>query len=97
MYCMPANEVTGNFPVRSECIVSVNVNTWVYVLLSMATSAIGAVSSTGSAVVSAKSETNLLVEFCPCLVWSRCPNAVGIVCGGCAVTIAVVRRDSDGK
>ena len=63
----------------------------------MATSDDSVVSSIGSAVVSAKSDTNRLVEFCPCLIWSRCPNAVGIVCGGCAVTIAVVRRDSDGK
>ena len=28
--CMPENDVTGNLPVRSDCIVSVNVNTWVY-------------------------------------------------------------------
>ena len=67
MYCIPENEVTGNFPVRSECIVSVNANTCVYVLLLIDVSGTDCTLSIESSVISVNNETNRFVEFCPCL------------------------------
>ena len=68
MYCIPENEVTGNFPVKSECMVSVRAKTCVNVLLSIVVSAIRCVVSVGSVSRSANNAVNRFVEFCPCLI-----------------------------
>ena len=67
MYCIPENEVAGNFPVRSEWIVSVNANTCVYVLLLIDASGANCTLSIESSVISVNNETNRFVEFCPYL------------------------------
>ena len=96
MYCIPEKEVAGNFPVRSECIVSVRANTCVYVWLLIELSGTGCVLSSKSLSISVNNDTNLLVEFCPCRTWSKWPSAVGVVWGGFVANIVHVSRVRDG-
>lgn len=67
IYCIPENEVTKNFPVRSECKFSVNANTCVHVSLLIDVSGTDCTLSSESLVISVNNETNRFVEFSPCL------------------------------
>ena len=94
-YCIPENEVTRNLPVRSECIVSINTNTWMYAWLFIELSVIGDTVSSVDFSVSGNNDTNRLVDCCPCLIWSKCPNAVGVVSGRFADDMSLVNRGNE--
>ena len=55
IYCIPEKEVMGNLPVRSECIVSVNMNTCTYAWLFMEVSEVGGSNSDTSFSIHKKS------------------------------------------
>ena len=57
---------------------------------------IGETVSSVDSSVSGNNDTNRLVDCCPCLVWSKCPSAVGVVCGGFADNMSLVSRGKDG-
>ena len=57
---------------------------------------IGETVSSVDSSVSGNNDKNRLVNCCPCLVCSKCPNAVGVVCGRFAANMSLVSRGKDG-
>ena len=98
IYCMPLDDVVGKRPVKSANMAVVARMSLVCAVYDRCPGFVGSVVlEGGSSSVSVSSWAQgscagAVVESIPWRVWSRWPCAVAVLCGGCLLSSAAVKR-----